>query len=77
MTAVLAVLQKIVGSSTFWVSVLLPALKLLMAKIGIDIPWDAIFVGQGAYGVKEAAAKLQPLVAAKLVAQAPQPPAAP
>lgn len=71
MTAVLAVLQKIIGSSTFWVSILLPALKLLMAKIGIDIPWDAIFVGQGAYGVKEAAAKIAPLVAAKTTVTPP------
>ena len=68
MTAVLALLTKIASSSTFWVSVLLPLLKLLLQQIGIDVPWEAVMAGQGAYGVKEAATKLQPLVAAKIAA---------
>lgn len=70
MTAVLALLTKIASSSTFWVSVLLPLLKLLLQQIGIDVPWEAVMAGQGAYGVKEAAAKLQPIVAAKAAAAA-------
>jgi len=61
-----AILAKIVGSSTWWVSILLPILKVLLEKIGIIIPWEVVMAGQGAYGVKEAAAKLQPAVAAKL-----------
>ena len=61
-----AILAKIVGSSTRWVSILLPILKVLLEKIGIIIPWEVVMAGQGAYGVKEAASKLQPVVAAKL-----------
>jgi len=72
MSAVLVLIQKIAGSSTFWVSVLLPILKVLLEKIGINIPWEAIMAGQGAYGVKEAASKLQPLVAAKVAAKQPE-----
>ena len=59
-------LLKIAGSSTWWVSILLPVLKVLLEKIGVVIPWEVIMAGTGAYGVKEAAAKLQPVVAAKL-----------
>ncbi len=62
-----AILAKIAGSSTWWVSILLPILKVLLEKIGVVIPWEVIMAGTGAYGVKEAAAKLQPVVAAKLV----------
>ncbi len=62
-----AILAKIAGSSTWWVSILLPVLKVLLEKIGVVIPWEVIMAGTGAYGVKEAAAKLQPVVAAKLV----------
>lgn len=69
MTAITALLSKICGSSTLWVSILLPVLKVLLEKIGIVIPWEAIMAGTGAYGVKEAAAKLQPLVAAKAAAK--------
>ena len=47
-------------------SILLPVLKVLLEKIGVVIPWEVIMAGTGAYGVKEAAAKLQPVVAAKL-----------
>lgn len=61
-----AILAKIAGSSTWWVSILLPVLKVLLEKIGVVIPWEVIMAGTGAYGVKEAAAKLQPVVAAKL-----------
>jgi hypothetical protein len=60
------ILAKIAGSSTWWVSILLPILKVLLEKIGIIIPWEVVMAGQGAYGVKEAASKLQPVVAAKL-----------
>lgn len=60
------ILAKIAGSSTWWVSILLPILKVLLEKIGIIIPWEVVMAGQGAYGVKEAASKLQPIVAAKL-----------
>jgi hypothetical protein len=69
MTAITALLAKICGSSTLWVSILLPVLKVLLEKIGIVIPWEAIMAGTGAYGVKEAASKLQPLVAAKAAAK--------
>jgi len=72
MSAVLVLIKKIAASSTFWVSVLLPALKLLLETVGISIPWEAIMAGQGAYGVKEAASKLQPLVAAKIAAKQPE-----
>lgn len=65
MSAILAIIQKIAGSSTWWVGILLPILKVLLEKIGIVIPWEAIMVSQGAYGVKEAATKLAPVVAAK------------
>jgi hypothetical protein len=68
MVAVQALLAKIAGSSTWWVSILLPILKVLLEKIGIFIPWEVVMAGQGAYGVKEAATKLQPLVAAKVAA---------
>jgi hypothetical protein len=61
-----ALIAKICGSSTWWVSILLPILKVLLEKIGIVVPWEVIMAGTGAYGVKEAAAKLQPVVAAKL-----------
>jgi hypothetical protein len=69
MAAITALLAKICGSSTLWVSILLPVLKVLLEKIGIVIPWEAIMAGTGAYGVKEAASKLQPLVAAKAAAK--------
>jgi hypothetical protein len=72
MSAITAVLAKICGSSTWWVGILLPILKVLLEKIGIIIPWEAIMASTGAYGVKEAASKLQPLVAAKVAAQKPQ-----
>jgi len=61
-----ALLLKIAGSSTWWVSILLPVLKVLLEKIGVVIPWEVIMAGTGAYGVKEAATKLQPVAAAKL-----------
>jgi len=60
------ILAKIAGSSTWWVSILLPILKVLLEKIGIIIPWEVVMAGQGGYAVKEAAAKLQPVVATKL-----------
>lgn len=66
------ILAKIAGSSTWWVSILLPILKVLLEKIGIIIPWEVVMAGQGAYGVKEAASKLQPIVAAKLEAKKPE-----
>jgi hypothetical protein len=66
------ILAKIAGSSTWWVSILLPILKVLLEKIGIIIPWEVVMAGQGAYGVKEAASKLQPLVAAKLEVKKPE-----
>jgi len=65
-----AIIAKIAGSSTWWVSLLLPVLKVLLEKIGIFIPWEVIMAGTGAYGVKEAASKLQPVVAAKLAQKA-------
>jgi hypothetical protein len=67
MPAILALLAKIASSSTFWVSILLPALKVLLAKIGIDIPWEAIMAGQGSYAVKEAAAKVSVALATQKV----------
>lgn len=70
MQQVLSMLTKIAGSSTWWVSILLPVLKCLLEKWGIVIPWEVVMAGQGAYGVKEAAAKLQPVVAAKIAAKA-------
>ena len=73
MAAIQAVLTKIIGSSTWWVSLLLPVLKVLLEKFGIIIPWEVVMAGQGAYGVKEAATKLQPVVAAKIAAAAAAP----
>jgi hypothetical protein len=70
MQQILSMLTKIAGSSTWWVSILLPVLKCLLEKWGIVIPWEVVMAGQGAYGVKEAAAKLQPMVAAKIAAKA-------
>lgn len=52
-------LGKLVSSSTFWCSVLLPALNLVSTTLGYPIPWDVILAGIGAYGVKEAAAKIK------------------
>lgn len=52
----LSILKKILGSSTFWVSILLPALKVLAEKLGVDVPWPVIAAGIGGYGVKEAGA---------------------
>lgn len=69
MTGITALIAKICGSSTLWVSILLPILKVLLEKIGIVIPWEAIMAGTGAYGVKEAAAKIAPVVAAKAAAK--------
>ncbi len=69
MTAILSVIQKIASSSTWWVSILLPVLKVLLEKVGIVIPWEAIMASTGAYGVKEAAAKIAPVVAAKAAAK--------
>lgn len=68
MQQIMAILTKVAGSSTWWVSILLPILKVLLEKWGIVIPWEVIMTGQGAYGVKEAATKLQPMIAAKMAA---------
>lgn len=69
MAVILSVIQKICGSSTWWVGILLPVLKVLLEKVGIVIPWEAIMASTGAYGVKEAAAKIAPVVAAKAAAK--------
>lgn len=55
----IAALGKLVSSSTFWCSVLLPALNLVSTTLGYPIPWDVILAGIGAYGVKEAAKGLK------------------
>jgi len=54
----MGVLTKIALSSTWWVTLLLPTAKILLAKIGVDIPWEAVTVGIGAYGVKELGSKI-------------------
>jgi hypothetical protein len=50
--------QKLRNSSTFWASLVLPALNLVLQHFGIIIPWEVIGVGIGSYGVKEAAGKV-------------------
>lgn len=53
------VFSKLKNSSTFWVSLILPALQLVVQHfLGITIPWEAVASGVGAYGLKEAAAKV-------------------
>ncbi len=47
------VITKILGSSTFWVSIALPLLKILLGHLGIDIPWEIPVTGVAAYGAKE------------------------
>lgn len=51
-------LEKLTRSSTFWASLILPALNLVLGHFGIVIPWEVIGVGIGSYGVKEAAGKV-------------------
>lgn len=50
---------KLLSSSTFWCSLILPALNLVASAFGYPIPWDVVLAGVGAYGVKEAATKLK------------------
>jgi len=50
---------KLLSSSTFWCSVLLPALNLISTALGYPIPWDVVLAGVGVYGVKEAAGKFK------------------
>jgi hypothetical protein len=50
---------KLLTSSTFWCSLILPALNLVATALGYPIPWDVVLAGVGAYGVKEAAGKLK------------------
>jgi hypothetical protein len=54
------ILSKIQGSSTFWVSLLLPALNLVSTAFGYPIPWDVVAVAVGGYAAKEAAGKIRP-----------------
>jgi hypothetical protein len=62
MPAILALVSKIGTSSTWWVTILLPVLKVLLDKVGINIPWEVVCAGQGSYAVKEAAAKVAPML---------------
>jgi len=50
---------KLLSSSTFWCSLILPALNLVATALGYPIPWDVVLAGVGAYGVKEAAGKFK------------------
>jgi hypothetical protein len=50
---------KLLSSSTFWCSLILPALNLVSTALGYPIPWDVVLAGVGAYGLKEAAGKLK------------------
>jgi hypothetical protein len=48
---------RLTQSSTFWASILLPALKVLSSHfLGIEIPWEVVLAGIGAQGVRNAAA---------------------
>lgn len=51
-------LSKLSRSSTFWVAIMLPALQVLAARNGVEVPWDVVLAGIASYGVKEAAGKL-------------------
>jgi hypothetical protein len=51
-------LRKLAASSTFWASIVLPAINLVSTALGYPIPWDIILAGVGGYAVKESAAKL-------------------
>lgn len=62
MSQIAAIVAKIGTSSTWWVSILLPVLKVLLDKVGINIPWEVVCAGQGSYAIKEAATKVAPLV---------------
>lgn len=53
------VANKLLTSSTFWCSLILPALNLIATSLGYPIPWDVVLAGVGAYGVKEAAGKIK------------------
>jgi hypothetical protein len=47
---------RLTRSSTFWASLLLPALKVLSSHfLGIDVPWEVVLAGIGAQGVRNAA----------------------
>jgi hypothetical protein len=52
---------KLLTSSTFWCSLILPALNVIATALGYPIPWDVVLAGVGAYGVKEAAGKFKAL----------------
>jgi len=48
--------SRLTQSSTFWASILLPALKVLSSHfLGIEIPWEVVLAGIGAQGVRNAA----------------------
>ena len=51
-------LSKLATSSTALWTLILVALKLLLGKLGVDLPWEVVEVGAGAYAVKEAAGKV-------------------
>jgi hypothetical protein len=50
---------KVRNSSTFWVSILLPALNVVSTLCGYPIPWDVVLTGVGGFAAKEAAAKIR------------------
>ena len=52
-------LRKLAASSTFWASLLLPALNIVSTALGYPVPWDVILTGLGGYSLKEAAGKLK------------------
>lgn len=73
------VLSKLIGSSTAWLSVLLPILHGYLKSRGILIPWELTATTVGAYAAKESARYLGPIREAERAAHAapPPPPAAP
>lgn len=53
-------LKRLFGSSTLLVSILLPTLRVVLEQLlGIEVPWECVLTGVGAYGVKEAASKVR------------------
>jgi hypothetical protein len=48
--------RKLTRSSTFWASLLFPALKVAASTyLGIDVPWEVVLAGIGAQGIRNAA----------------------
>lgn len=52
--------RKLAQSSTFLAAIILPTLWAVANKNGVEIPWEVLAIGMGAYGAKETASKVAP-----------------